>query len=235
MEDFKNLLKNVHRENDLYDIFKQVLKLNNNEMMDYLLITKQINKIDMIDYAAEIDDDETIRLFLRNDYYAGKSDAIKFKGEWQLNQNFISRQVIPFSLLLELKTFVNPSDYTLYRGFSFDKQYIELFFDKSVKNIKKDYQLQDSLNLHLNYYSSWSTDYNVAYKFSQDNSYNLVVCTFPKHESIITDINNIPTTTFEKEKEVILQQGDYTCKIVYIGKNGISLNSMNDWDKYYDI
>jgi hypothetical protein len=230
MEDLKNLLKNVHRESELYLIFKQVLKLGDNEMMDYLLTTKQINKKDMIVYASVINDYETINFFLQND-----SNVIKFKGEWQLNQNFTSRQIIPYTLLLELKTFVNPCDYTLYRGFSFNKHYIELFFDKSVKNIKKDYQLKDSLNLDLNYYSSWSTDYNIAYQFSQQNTYNLVVCLYAKYESIITDINNISKDKFEKEKEVILQQGKYNCKIIYIGKNGNSLNSMNDWDKCYDI
>lgn len=147
---------------------------------------------------------------LLSKYISGKNLNLKGlpMGSWLKKQKFIKKC---------LKNTITQNNYTLYRKYTFQTkaQYNKWFNDEVT--LKKTYKDDDSIILNIKEPSSWTKSKNIVTDHLFNGSGNIIVIVRLKTDknTVFADLTLINAS----QKEVILKQGQYNCKIISININ----------------
>ena len=162
-----------------------------------------------------------------------KKKVDRWIAEWIHNSRDVDKNLSP-EFISVLKDTVKDSNYTIYRGLTWGKKYIDNDNTIDINDLK----INNKLNLVLNNFTSWSTNYKVAEFYSKNkvlstaNDYGLILKLNIDKSHILADLRDSDfgdfTTHFYTDEdgdkvfsvfnqsEIILEPGKYECEIILI-------------------
>ncbi len=216
---------------DLHDILqreKLVVRIDGFQDNDELSIKRLYNIIMTTKSYYLYDTLNYEKVYVSLVKLTNNDNVYNFIRNWSKTYIYFEKLEIPYNVYNDLKLTIKQPRYTLYRGLNFTKKDLQSFFNKDVKynvTYKEEGEEYNMNKIHLDKFTSWSSDMDVAASFARrinrniknsKKTYMVILATIVTSEVVLADLHDYDPVY--RQNEVILRPGSYNVLVYFADK-----------------